>query len=163
MVIPSLSVSLVKSAGEAETLAQPQLRITEGEKGNLVIGDKVPIPTTTFNTSQTIGGNVVPITAFQYQDVGIKIDVEPRVHHNNEITLKLQVEVSELGENVEVSAGQKQPKIGTRTISSTIRLKDGETSLLAGLFKYSRREDHAGVPPPPVKLISECGCLIGRQ
>ena len=146
MVIPNVTVSLVKSAGEAETLAQPQLRITEGEKGNLVIGDKVPIPTTTFNTSQTIGGNVVPITAFQYQDVGIKIDVEPRVHHNNEITLKLQVEVSELGENVEVSAGQKQPKIGTRTISSTIRLKDGETSLLAGLFKYSRREDHAGIP-----------------
>ena len=146
MVVPNVTVSLVKSAGEAETLAQPQLRITEGEKGNLVIGDKVPIPTTTFNTSQTIGGNVVPITAFQYQDVGIKIDVEPRVHHNNEVTLKLQVEVSELGENVRVSEGQFQPKIGTRTISSTIRLKDGETSLLAGLFKYSRREDQAGIP-----------------
>jgi general secretion pathway protein D len=146
MIVPNVTVSLVKSAGEAETLAQPQLRITEGEKGNLVIGDKVPIPTTTFNTSQTIGGNVVPITAFQYQDVGIKIDVEPRVHHNNEVTLKLQVEVSELGENVRVSEGQFQPKIGTRTISSTIRLKDGETSLLAGLFKYSRREDQAGIP-----------------
>jgi general secretion pathway protein D len=146
MIVPNVTVSLVKSAGEAETLAQPQLRITEGEKGNLVIGDKVPIPTTTFNTSQTIGGNVVPITAFQYQDVGIKIDVEPRVHHNNEVTLKLSVEVSELGENVRVSEGQFQPKIGTRTITSTIRLKDGETSLLAGLFKYSRREDQAGIP-----------------
>jgi general secretion pathway protein D len=146
VVVPNVTVSLVKSAGEAETLAQPQLRITEGEKGNLVIGDKVPIPTTTFNTSQTVGGNVVPVTAFQYQDVGIKIDVEPRVHHNNEVTLKLQVEVSELGENVRVAEGQFQPKIGTRTISSTIRLKDGETSLLAGLFKYSRREDQAGIP-----------------
>ena len=145
-VVPSVTVSLVKSAGEAETLAQPQLRITEGEKGNLVIGDRVPIPTTTFNTSQTVGGNIVPITAFQYQDVGIKIDVEPRVHHNNEVTLKLQIEVSELGENVDVGNGQKQPKIGTRTISSTIRLKDGETSLLAGLFKYSRREDQVGIP-----------------
>jgi len=146
MVVPNVTVSLVKSAGEAETLAQPQLRITEGEKANLVIGDKVPIPTTTFNTSQTIGGNVVPITAFQYQDVGIKIDVEPRVHHNNEITLKLSVEVSELGENVEVGQGQRQPKIGTRTITSTIRLKDGETSLLAGLFRYNRRESQAGLP-----------------
>ena len=146
MVVPNVTVSLIKSAGEAETLAQPQLRITEGEKANLVIGDKVPIPTTTFNTSQTIGGNVVPITAFQYQDVGIKIDVEPRVHHNNEITLKLSVEVSELGENVEVGQGQRQPKIGTRTITSTIRLKDGETSLLAGLFRYNRRESQAGLP-----------------
>ncbi len=146
MVVPSLTLSLVKSAGEAETLAQPQLRITEGEKANLVIGDKVPIPTTTFNTSQTVGGNVVPITAFQYQDVGIKIDVEPRVHHNNEVTLKLQVEVSELGANVQVGQGQSQPKIKTRNISTTIRLKDGETSLLAGLYRYGRSEDQAGVP-----------------
>jgi general secretion pathway protein D len=146
LTVPSVTISLVKSSGEAETLAQPQLRITEGEKANLVIGDKVPIPTTTFNTSNTIGSNVVPITAFNYQDVGIKIEVEPRVHHNNEVTLKLQVEVSELGENVEVSAGQKQPKIGTRTINSVIRLKDGETSLLAGLLKYSKRSSTSGVP-----------------
>jgi general secretion pathway protein D len=146
ITVPNIAVSLVKSAGEAETLAQPQLRILEGEKGNLVIGDKVPIPTTTFNTSQTVGGNVVPITAFQYQDVGVKIEVEPRVHHNNEVTLKLQVEVSELGANVQVGQGQYQPEIGTRTISSTIRLKDGETSLLAGLFKYNRSESQAGMP-----------------
>ncbi len=146
VTVPSLTISLVKSSGEAETLAQPQLRITEGEKANLVIGDKVPIPTTTFNTANTIGSNVVPITAFNYQDVGIKIEVEPRVHHNNEVTLKLQVEVSELGENVEVATGQKQPKIGTRTINSVIRLKDGETSLLAGLLKVSRRNSTSGVP-----------------
>jgi len=146
VVVPNLTLSLTKSAGEAETLASPTLRITEGEKGNLVIGDKVPIPTTTFNTTQTVGGNIVPITSFQYQDVGIKIDIEPRVHHNNEITMKLQVEVSELGENVEVSPGQKQPKIGTRTINSVIRLKDGETSLLAGLFRYNKRSSRAGLP-----------------
>ncbi len=146
MTVPNVTISLVKSSGEAETLAQPQLRITEGEKANLVIGDKVPIPTTTFNTANTIGSNIVPITAFNYQDVGIKIEVEPRVHHNNEVTLKLQVEVSELGENVEVATGQKQPKIGTRTIHSVIRLKDGETSLLAGLFKYSKRSSTSGVP-----------------
>jgi len=146
VVVPNITVSLAKSAGEAETLAQPQLRISEGEKANLVIGDKVPIPTTTFNTSTTIGTSVVPITAFNYQDVGIKIDVQPRVHHNNEVTLKLQVEVSELGENIEVATGQSQPKIGTRTISSVIRLKDGETSLLAGLLRYNKRESASGIP-----------------
>jgi len=86
------------------------------------------------------------VTAFQYQDVGITIDVEPRVHHNNEVTMKLSVEVSELGENVEIAVGQSQPKIGTRTITSVIRLKDGETSLLAGLFKYNKREGGSGVP-----------------
>ena len=146
LVVPSVTVNLIKSAGEAETLAQPQLRITEGEKSSLVIGDRVPIPTTTFNTSSTVGSNIVPVTSFQYQDVGITIDIEPRVHHNNEITLKLKVEFSELGEYVEFSAGQKQPKIGTRTITSVIRLKDGETSLLAGLIRYNNRESRAGVP-----------------
>ncbi len=146
MVVPNLTLNLINSAGEAETLAQPQMRITEGEKGNLIIGDKVPIPTTTFNTSNTVGGNIVPITAFQYQDVGIKIDLEPRVHHNNEVTLKLQVEVSDLGEYVEVSPGQKQPKITTRSITSVIRLKDGETSLLAGLLKYNKRTAQSGLP-----------------
>jgi len=146
VVVPSVTVNLIKSAGEAETLAQPEMRITEGEKGNLVIGDRVPIPTTTFNTTQTIGGNIVPITAFQYQDVGIKINIEPRVHHNSEVTLKLEVEVSELGEYVEVSQGQRQPKIGTRTINTVIRLKNGETSLLAGLYRYRRSDSNAGFP-----------------
>ncbi len=146
VVVPNVTINLIKSAGQAETLAQPELRITEGEKGSVVIGDRVPIPTTTFNTAQTVGGNIVPITAFQYQDVGIKISVEPRVHHNNEITLKLEVEVSELGESVEVAQGQRQPKIGTRTIKSVIRLKDGETSLLAGLLRYTKRESKSGLP-----------------
>jgi general secretion pathway protein D len=146
VVVPNLTINLVKSAGEAETLAQPELRITEGEKASLIIGDKVPIPTTTFNTTQTIGGNIVPITSFQYTDVGIKVDVEPRVHHNNEVTLKLQVEVSQLGDQVDIGGGQKQYKIGTRTINSVIRLKDGETSLLAGLYKYNKSKSRSGVP-----------------
>ncbi|HPC83202.1 MAG TPA: secretin N-terminal domain-containing protein [Thermoanaerobaculaceae bacterium] len=146
ITMPSVTLQLVKSSGEAETLAQPQLRITEGEKGNLVIGDRVPIPTTTFNTTQTQGGNIVPITAFQYQDVGIKIDLEPRVHHNNEVTMKLKVEVSELGDKVDVGGGNMQPKIGTRSIDSVIRLKDGETSMLAGLLKYRKGTSRSGLP-----------------
>jgi len=73
----------------------------------------------------------VPITSFQYQDVGIKLDLEPRVHHNKEITLKLQVEISQISGYADAGSGQRQPIIGTRTIESTIRLKDGETNFLA--------------------------------
>jgi general secretion pathway protein D len=146
VLVPNFAINLIKSAGEAETLAQPQLRITEREKGSLIIGDKVPIPTTTFNTTQTVGGNIVPITAFQYQDVGIKIDIEPKVHHNNEVTLKLKIEVSELGAQVTVATGQTQPEISTRNIDTTIRLKDGETSLLAGLFRYNESQSASGLP-----------------
>jgi general secretion pathway protein D len=108
------------------------VRITEGEKANLHIGDRVPIPVTSFNTSNTVGGGtIVPITSFQYQDVGIRIDIEPRVHHNKEVTLKLKIEVSQITGFQDAGGGQRQPIIGTRAIESTIRLKDGETNFLA--------------------------------
>jgi hypothetical protein len=130
--VPSVTINLIKSSGKASVLAQPQLRITEGEKASLHLGERVPIPVTSFNTSNTVGGSVVPITSFQYQDIGIKIEVEPRVHHNREVTLKLTVEVSQLGDTVQVGPGQESVTIGTRTITSVIRLRSGETSLLAG-------------------------------
>jgi general secretion pathway protein D len=144
--VPSVLINLAKSSGEAEVIAQPQLRISEGEKASLLIGDQVPIPVTSFNTSNTIGGSVVPITAFQYRDVGITIDVEPRVHHNREITLNLSVEISNVGETVKVG-DTEAITIGTRTITSVIRLKSGESSLLAGLI---RRDKTKGVTKTPL-------------
>jgi len=145
MVLPTVTVNLIKSAGEAQALAQPQLRITEGQKGSLVIANQEPIPTTTFNTSQTIGGNVVPITAFQYKDVGIKIEIEPRVHHNNEVTLKLKVEASDKTGEVTYS-GQTMPTFGTRNVDTVIRLKEGETSMLAGLIRLRKTTSESGLP-----------------
>ncbi len=144
--IPSLIINLAKSSGRAEVLAQPQLRITDGEKAKLHIGDKYPIPVTSFNSGNNVGGNVVPITSFQYQDIGIRIEVEPRVHHNREITLNLSVEISNIGETVSVGPGQDAVVIGTRTITSVNRLKDGETSLLAGLFRTDTSEGVVETP-----------------
>ena len=144
--VPSVLINLAKSSGEATVLAQPQLRISEGEKASLLIGDQVPIPVTSFNTSGTIGSNVVPITSFQYRDVGIQIEVEPRVHHNREITLELKVEISNVGETVRVGETDAIT-IGTRTITSVIRLKSGESSLLAGLI---RRDKTKGVTKTPL-------------
>ncbi len=145
--VPSgATVRFIKNNTEAEVLAKPQLRISEGQKAQLIIGDKIPIPTTTFNTSTTSGSNIVPITSFQYQDVGIKIDVEPRVHHNKEVTMKLTVEASNLNGFVTVTAGQSQPIIGTRTITSNIRLKDGETNFLAGLLRRDKTATTTTIP-----------------
>jgi general secretion pathway protein D len=155
--IPSVVISLAKSSGNAEVLAQPQLRITEGEKASLHIGDRVPIPVTSFNTGyQGAPGTVTPITSFQYQDVGIKIDVEPRVHHNREVTLKLTVEVSNLGDEVSVGPNQTAVTIGTRNITSVIRLQSGESSLLAGLIRTDTGETETKTP-----LLSDIP-LIGR-
>jgi len=145
--VPSILINLAKSSGEAEVLAQPQLRISEGEKASLMIGDQVPIPVTSFNTGyQGAPGTVTPITSFQYRDVGIQIEVEPRVHHNREITLELAVTISNLGESIKVGETEAVT-IGTRTITSVIRLKSGESSLLAGLI---RRDKTKGVTKTPL-------------
>jgi len=143
---PSVTLDFLKSDSGTKTIAKPQLRVTEGEKANLHIGDSVPIPTTTFNTTGTVGGNVVPITSFTYQEVGIVIEIEPRVHHNKEVTLKLNVEVSQLGEQVTTGQGQSSPSINTRQINTVIRLRDGETNLLAGLIRDDGTEGRAGYP-----------------
>jgi general secretion pathway protein D len=146
LTVPDFVYQFVKTNTNAQLLAKPRLRITDGETARLVIGDRVPIPVTTFNTGNTVGGNVVPITSFQYQEVGITIDIEPRVHHNKEITLKVTVEVSNLSGFITGSGGQQQPRIGTRTIDTTIRLRDGETNLLAGLIRTDESQSDSGVP-----------------
>ncbi len=147
--IPSVILTFIKDNTDAELLAKPQLRIAEGQKAQLLIGDRVPIPVSSFNTSNVSGSNIVPITSYQYQDIGIKIEVEPRVHHNREVTLKLMTEVSNiagyaLGSGQ--SGSQPQPSIGTRTISSNIRLRDGETNFLAGLYRTDKSNARETIP-----------------
>ena len=141
LTLPNFLYNFVKQNSDAQLLAKPQLRITDGEKANLVIGDRVPIPLTTFNTSNTVGGSIVPITSFQYQDVGIKIDLEPRVHHNREVTLKVKVAVDQIN-----SYRGDQPIIGTRQIESVIRLQDGETNFMAGLIRSDESNTENGMP-----------------
>lgn len=162
LTLPNFIYNFVKTNTDAQLLAKPQLRITEGEKASLVIGDRVPIPLTTFNTQNVGGqGGIIPITSFQYQDVGIRIDLEPRVHHNREVTLKIKVEVSNLAGNVAGAGGQSQPIIGTRTIDSVIRLQDGETNFLAGLIRTDESESDQGVPG--LSEIPLLGRLFSRK
>jgi len=144
-VIPSVILNFLKSDSNTKLIAKPQLRVAEGERAEILIGDRVPIPTTSFNTSQTIGGNIVPITSFTYQNVGITVQIEPRVHHNREVTLNVQVEMSQVTGVVETTAGQAQPIIGTRQIQTVIRLRDGETNMLAGLIQRQETDNLAGV------------------
>ncbi|MFZ2492247.1 MAG: secretin N-terminal domain-containing protein, partial [Thermoanaerobaculia bacterium] len=142
--IPQATYSLLKTLGNSELLASPELRISEGEKATLHIGQRVPVPVSTFTsvaTGQPNTGTYAPVTSYQYQDVGIKVGMEPRVHHNREVTLKLNVEVSNLGPKT-----GDQPSFATRTIDSTIRLKDGETNFLAGLIQRSTTDDETKTP-----------------
>ena len=142
--LPQATYAFLKTVGNSELLANPELRISEGEKATLHIGQRIPVPVTTFQATvggTTGGSNVQPYTSYQYQDVGIKVAMEPRVHHNREVTLKLTVEVSNLGPE---RGGQ--PTFATRTIESTIRLKDGETNFLAGLIQETRDDGATKTP-----------------
>jgi len=145
-IIPAVTLDFLKSDSDTKAIAQPQLRVSEGEQAQLLIGDRVPIPTTSFNTSQTVGGNIVPITSFTYQNVGITLQIQPRVHHNKEITLQVQVEISQLTGSVSSgTGGQEQPIIGTRQIQTVIRLRDNETNILAGLIAKEESDTISGV------------------
>src|SRR5437870_500815 len=145
--IPNASYTALKSLGNTQLLANPELRISEGEKATLHIGNRIPVPVSTFTSvSTTSSGTFAPVTSYQYQDVGIKVSMEPRVHHNREVTLKLTVEVSNQGPPVIVSGQAPQPTFATRTIESTIRLKDGETNFLAGLIQQNDEESNNKTP-----------------
>lgn len=145
--IPNVNFDFMKTNTDAQVLAKPQLRIAEGEKAQLIIGDKVPVPVSTYNTTQSIGTTgIVPITSFQYQDVGIKMEIEPRVHHNKEVSLKLVLEISSIDGYVPNPGGASMPQIATRTISTTIRLKDGETNFLAGLVRHDKSQTKEKIP-----------------
>jgi general secretion pathway protein D len=145
--MPSATYTLTKSLTNAELLANPELRISEGEKATLHIGQRIPVPVSTFTAISTGTSPYQPVVSYQYQDVGIKVSMEPRVHHNREVTLKLTVEVSNQGPNAPTVQGQApQPTFATRTIESTIRLKDGETNFLAGLIQSNKTEGSTKTP-----------------
>ena len=141
LTVPGFLFDFVKRSTDAQTLAKPQVRITEGEESSFSIGDRVPIPVTSFNTANTAGSNVVPITSYQYQNVGIQVDITPRVHHNEEISLDLEIEVSDLSGQI-----GDQPIIGSRNIKTSIRLRDGETNFLAGLIRTNESNTQDGIP-----------------
>ena len=164
--IPTAVYAAAKSVGNTQLLANPELRISEGEKATLHIGQRIPVPVTTFTTGVQGGNNIgtLPATSFQYQDVGIKVAIEPRVHHNREVTLKLTVEVSNKGADAPGtgSAGvAAQPTFVTRTIESTIRLKDGETNFLAGLIQQT--ENTTDDKTPFLGDLPIIGRLFTRQ
>ncbi len=149
--VPLLQLDFLKSIGEAKDVSNPTIRVSEGEKGKILIGQSVPIATTSFtpftgsttgtDTSAYSGIGGQPLTSFNYQEVGIKIEVEPRVHHNGDISLKLKLEVSSIVDN----KSGFQPVIGKRTVETVLRVKNGESVMMAGLLKDTERTSLNGI------------------
>jgi len=139
--LPGVIYRLLQSDTSSRLLANPQLRTMEGQTAQARFGDQVPVPVTVFSPIATGGVAQQPVTSFEYKNVGVNIDITPRVHHDGEVTLALKLEISQVG-----PLFQNLPTFNSRTVSSQIRLKDGETNIIAGLINDSERHSLTGIP-----------------
>ena len=146
VTIPAANLSVVMGASDTRLIQNPQIRALDGQKASLKIGDRVPVATGSFQPG--IGGvgiNPLVNTQFQYLDVGVNIDITPRVHANGEVTLKMTMDVSAVTGQQNIG-GISQPIIGQRKIEHEIRLKDGEANLLGGIMEDQQTKQLSGIP-----------------
>ncbi len=143
--VPSAVMNFLESDSETKVIARPQLRGTEGEKLTLNLGDDIPVPSTTFTPIAGGGTAFNPMTSFQYRSVGVIVEIEPRVTFEGDIRMKLSVESSALGRDVNIG-GQNLPSFGSRKVTTTLRLRDGESNLLAGLLREDEKKSISGFP-----------------
>jgi type II secretory pathway component GspD/PulD (secretin) len=145
LAVPSAVVRFLESDGETKLIAKPQLRGAEGQKITLNLGDEIPVPATVFTPVAQGGANFNPLTSFNYKPVGVNVEMTPRVTFEGEIILDVAVESSTLGRDVNI-AGQNLPSFGSRKVNTRLRLRDGESNLLAGLLREDERRSMQGLP-----------------
>jgi general secretion pathway protein D len=139
-VSPNLQLNLQKDDGDVQILANPRIRVKNREKAKIHIGDKVPVITTTSTANVGISETV------NYLDIGLKLDVEPQVYLDDEVGIKVGLEVSNIVREIRSQSGSLTYQIGTRNAATVLRLKDGETQVLAGLISDEDRRSASKIP-----------------
>ena len=152
VTLPNFTANAVLTDTYTKIIQNPEIRSVDGQQAKLKIGDRIPIATGSFQAGVGVGavgsaGLVNPLvnTQFQYQDVGVNIDVTPRVHPNREISLKTKIEVSSVT-GTSTIGGISQPIISQRVVEHDIRLKDGEAYILGGLIQRTDSRQLNGWP-----------------
>jgi len=147
-LFPSLALDALKTNGDAKLVASPNVRVISGEAGEVNIGEKISttqssisIPGTTTGTTSSTLSSLTAQTQFSYEDVGVKIKVEPRVHFNDDITLKIESSVTTL----KSGSTPGRPDLGKREIKTFARLRDGETAVFGGLLKDEEQKSLQGI------------------
>ena len=146
--IDNLKAVAILSDADSKIMQSPRIRATDNEKATLTIADKIPIATGSFGTPLGVGtavGAVGVNTQFTYTDVGVKMEITPRVHPDGQVTLKTSMEISNLNGSQTIG-GITQPIISTRKVEHTVRLEDGETNLLGGILEVSDQKTVSGTP-----------------
>jgi general secretion pathway protein D len=147
---PVIAAQLRSTKGSANLLANPRVRVRNKQSAKILIGERVPVFTTTATA------NVGTSESVNYLDVGLKLDIEPTVSLDDEVSMKLALEVSNILETITRTSGTQAYRLGTRNTSTTLRVRDGETNILAGLIQRDERRSNTGVPGlNEVPLISK--------
>jgi general secretion pathway protein D len=154
ITLPSATATALLTDSQTKIIDDPQVRMVDGQDAKLRIGDRVPVATGSFQAGVGVGatgagGSIVnPLvnTQFQYLDVGVIVDVTPRIHSDNhEVSLKLSIEVSSVTGSQNIG-GINQPVISTRKIEHDVRLQDGEVNILGGLVERTNTKSVTGWP-----------------
>jgi type II secretory pathway component GspD/PulD (secretin) len=145
MTVPTALARFLATDSQTRQIAKPQLRGSEGQKLTLNLGDEVPVPSTVFTPYAAGGVASAPLTSFSYRPVGVNLEITPRVTYDGDIIMDLQVESSNLGEYVNIG-DQALPSFGSRKVTTRLRLREGESNLLAGLISERERKTLKGFP-----------------
>ncbi|MFC2157632.1 cohesin domain-containing protein [Acidobacteriota bacterium] len=154
ITLPTSILNFLATDTDTKMIAQSQLRGIAGQEMIYKVGDQIPVPNTTFNPIAAGGVSSQPVTSFDYKDVGIDITITPQAHLENEVTMELDIKIKGLG-----GTGYADlPILTTREVKNVIRLKHGESNLLAGLLKDEERKTRKGIPG--LKDIPGIGALF---
>jgi len=152
VTLPGATANAVLTDTYTKIIQNPEIRSVDGQPAKLRVGDRVPVATGSFQAGVGVGstggaGFVNPLvnTQFTYLDVGVNVDITPRVHPNHEVSLKIKVEVSSVT-GTSTIGGIQQPIISQRTLDHEIRLKEGEVNVLGGLFERTDTKTLNGWP-----------------
>jgi general secretion pathway protein D len=144
--LPGASLNAILSDAHTKILQNPQVRASDGQTAKLRVGERVPIATGTFSTGiVATGGLPAAQTSFQYTDVGVIMEITPRVNGLHEVSIKLVIEISAVNSYVTIG-GVSQPVIGQRRVEQDIRLREGEINVLGGIIQDQTSVTKAGVP-----------------
>lgn len=147
-VLPGAYATAVLNDSKTHILQSPQVRVADGQTAKLKIGSRIPYATGSFLPSlggSTSSSSLLASTQFQYQDVGVNLELTPRLLASGEVSLHAKIEISSLGADITVG-GVSEPTFGQRLIEHDIRLREGEVNLLGGLIQRTQTATLQGVP-----------------
>ncbi|MGH8670967.1 MAG: hypothetical protein ACREUA_02865, partial [Burkholderiales bacterium] len=137
---PAAILNLRQQDSDVDLLANPRIRVKNREKATVHIGERVPVITSTATSTGFVSENV------SYIDVGLKLEVEPNVYLQNDVSIKVALEVSNIVQEIRTSSGTVAFRLGTRNATTTLRVQDGETQILAGLINDEERRTADKLP-----------------